>query len=273
MKRLFISLLAVMLFILTALMAECHGAGITVVGELTHEKALEPGGSFEGVILLKNRENTPSEVKIYQTDYLFYSDGKNIYGEPGKDPRSNAPWITITPTRLTVPPGENARISYKITVPGTPGLTGTYWSLIMVEPISAASPESVSPEKGKVKVGLQSNMRYAIQMVTQIGDTGTVEMAFGDKKIITSNKERILQIDQENRGERSVIPHVWAELYEKAGTHVGKFDAGRLRINPRCSGRFRINITDLPKGEYKAIIIVDCGEAHVFGGEYNFQLK
>jgi hypothetical protein len=122
-------------------------------------------------------------------------------------------------------------------------------------------------------MGLQSVLRYGIQMVTNIGDTGKVEIAFTDKKIITSERDRVFQIDMENRGERSVTPNVWAELYEKGGTYVGKFSGGRARVYPQCSARFRIILTDLPKGEYKAITIVDCGEPNVFGGEYNFKLK
>ena len=50
-------------------------AKITIVGGLTHERAVQAGQSYDGSILLHNPGVEPQEVKIYQTDYLFFFDG------------------------------------------------------------------------------------------------------------------------------------------------------------------------------------------------------
>ena len=67
-------------------------AGVSVTSGLTYEKEAQVGETCRGVIQLRNTGEDPQEVKIYQTDYLFFCDGRNIYGEPGKDSRSNADW-------------------------------------------------------------------------------------------------------------------------------------------------------------------------------------
>ena len=59
-------------------------ASVIVSGPLTYEHEATPGTSYTGTIELSNPGKDAEEVRIYQTDYLFYSDGRSIYGEIGK---------------------------------------------------------------------------------------------------------------------------------------------------------------------------------------------
>jgi hypothetical protein len=52
-------------------------AGINVVGDMTQEKNLKPGDTFEGSLSLNNSGTETEDVKVYQTDYLFFADGRN----------------------------------------------------------------------------------------------------------------------------------------------------------------------------------------------------
>ncbi len=251
----------------------CQGrAGISVVGGLTHERSVKPGESRQGIVLIRNSSDEPGEVKIYQKDYLFFSDGKNIYGDPGKDPRSNADWISFSPKRLTIPPGETSRVNYTIKVPEDETAAGTYWSIFMVEGIPKDSPEAAGQEKGKIKVGITTVLRYGIQMVTHIGDTGIRKLKFPDTKLLKEKNEAILQVDLENIGERYLRPSLWTELYDEEGNYIGRFEGGRLRIYPGTSVRYRIDLARVPKGKYKALVVADCGGDDVFGATYTLEL-
>jgi hypothetical protein len=149
-------------------------AGISIEGGLTHEKVSTVGDTYQGEIAIRNQEDTPQELKIYQTDYRFNYEGETIYGEPGKDARSNARWITFSPSRLTIPPKEKAIISYTIIVPGDQPLVGTFWSMLMIEGLPMGSQESaIDKKEKKLSMGITQIMRYAVQVVTHIGDTGT----------------------------------------------------------------------------------------------------
>ena len=248
-------------------------AGVSVTSGLTYEKEAQLGETYQGVIQLRNTGEEPQEVKIYQTDYLFFCDGRNIYGEPGKDIRSNADWITFRPNRLTIPPGGTSQVSYTVKVPYDDTLVGTYWSMFMIEGISSSSPESVRPEKDKIKLGISQIIRFGAQMITQIGDTGTRKLKFLKTRLLKEDKGRILQLDIENTGERLLRPSLWAELYDQKGRSVGKFEGGKARIYPNTSVRFRIGLSQVPKDKYKALVVTDCGGDTLFGATYTLEFQ
>lgn len=260
------------LLLLFILMAIPGYAGITVIGGLTRERNVKTGEKVEGIILLKNTGEEICEVKVYQTEYLFYSDGRNDYGKPGNNPRSNIPWVVVKPLRLTIPSQETASVYYTISIPDDKSLQGTYWSLIMVEPIPGAAPE-VTPEKEKVSVGIQTLIRYAIQIITNIEDTGERKIKFLDKTLLEKDGETLLQIDIENIGTRGISPQVWIELYNSQGIYTGRFEGTKLRIYPTCSVRQKIELTGVPKGKYKGLLVVDNGDEHVFGAQYDLEIK
>jgi len=247
-------------------------ADIGVIGGLTREVTLQPAGSSEGRILLRNSGDEPQEVKVYPTDYLFYADGRVVYAEPGTIPRSSARWITIYPHQVTVPAGGSDSVSYVIQVPEDANLRGTYWSMVMVEPIVPEALELPKPEEGKVQIGIRTVTRYAVQMVVHIGDTGERKLRFAERQLLVQEGTRTLQLDVENVGERRLVPLLWAELYDQQGESIGRFEGGRLRTYPGCSARFRIDLSEVPAGKYKALVVADCGGDEVFGAQYDMEL-
>ncbi|MDQ1329454.1 MAG: hypothetical protein QG641_2744 [Candidatus Poribacteria bacterium] len=258
------------LFLLLPFMAK---ANITIIGSLAHERNVETDKTYQGVILIRNTEQEPQEVKIYQTDYLFFSDGKNIYGTPaGKDPRSNALWIVFSPSRLTIPAKATYPLSYTIKVPDDKTMKGTFWSMLMIEPIPKNSPEAVAPEQEKVNTTITQIIRYGFQIITHIGDTGKRELKFVDTQLLKEQEKRILQVDIENVGERQLKPQVWVEIYDKE-TFMGKFEGGITGIYPSASTRYHLDLSGMPEGEYKALVLADCGGDDVFGCTYTLKLK
>lgn len=247
-------------------------AGVSVTGGLSHEKIVEIGETYQGTILVRNNSDEPQEVKIYQTDYLFFSDGTNIYGEPGKDVRSNADWINFNPTRLIIPPQETGAVNYTIRIPDNKSLIGTYWSIIMVEGIGKDSPEaSTASEEDKTKMSIRQVMRYGIQIVTHIGDSGIRNLKILDQKFIKEKENYLFQLDIENVGERWLRPQVWAELYNQKGSFIGKYISDVLRIFPGTSARYTIGLNDIPSGKYKALLVIDNGDEYVWGLQYNLE--
>ncbi|CAG36692.1 hypothetical protein [Desulfotalea psychrophila] len=259
----------VVLFVL--LLPSLGMARVSIPSGLTYEKDAQVGGSYRGSIQLLNPGEDPQEVKVYQSDYLFYADGSNSYGEPGKDVRSNADWISFSPRRLIIPAGGSVQVAYIVDVPSDQVLTGTYWSLLLVEGISASSPEAGNGAKGVISVGIQQIMRYGLQMITNIGNTGTHSLKFVKTKILKTDGKRILQIDLENTGERWLRPILWTELYDEKNNSVGKFEGEQLRIYPTTSARFKIDLSQVPKGTYKALVVADAGGDDMFGANYTLK--
>lgn len=263
--------LVIFLFLIGVNLAPSARAGTVVVGNLARKTTIKPGDAFEGVIFVKNTGAEASEAQIRQTDYSFQADGSNDYGQPGTLPRSNADWITVTPTRVKLAPGETVPVRYKGRAPSGPKLQGTFWSMIMVEP-NSAPPITPAGTVDKISVGLQTAVRFGVQIITEIGQAGTRSLTIRDKGILQAEGQRTLHLDIANDGERLLVPLTTVELFDAQGASIGRFDAGRTSIFPTCSVRARVNLTDVPSGKYTAMVLLDSGDAQVLGAQYDLVL-
>ncbi|NNE69999.1 MAG: hypothetical protein HKN29_06500 [Rhodothermales bacterium] len=252
-------------------------AQVSVRSDLSDDREVTPGSTYEGVIQVANDTDEIQEAKIYQTDYRFYSDGSNIYGDPGQDERSNANWMRVSAPTITLPPHSTGTITYSVTVPemlgGTP-LEGSYWSMIMVEAVPKESPEStINPETGEPEYALLQIMRYGVQVATHISGTGKSEIALPE-----SGLERLdggvvaLRVIIENGGSRMIRPEIWVELYGEDGSAVGRRDGVQSRIYPGTSINQQIRLGELEPGKYRALVILDGGGDEVYGAEYTLAL-
>ncbi|HET6566508.1 MAG TPA: hypothetical protein VFG50_01000, partial [Rhodothermales bacterium] len=86
-----------LLFFTLCLWVRAADAQVAVVSGLSEEHTAQPGETYQGAIQVRNQTAESQEVRVYQTDYLFYADGTNVYGAPGSTRRSNASWITYNP--------------------------------------------------------------------------------------------------------------------------------------------------------------------------------
>lgn len=259
--------------VLTCLTASAAGARVSVIGGLTHEKKAGPGEVYEGSIIVKNKDDRPQEIRIYQTDYLYYFDGTNDYGPPGKLERSNADWLSFSPHRIIIPSKSIAKINYTLRVPSDPNLGGTYWSMLMIEKIPKSSPLSSQAEDIKPQVGITQIVRYAIQMTTHIGDSGERRLKFIETKLLKETERRLLQVDIENTGQRWLRSYLWTELYDDTGRYIGRFEGGRKRIHPGTSIRYKVDLSNVPEGMYEALVVADCGGDYVFGANHTLKFE
>ena len=250
------------------------GAQVSVIGELSQDKDVRPGETYDGIITVRNDTDVPQDAKIYPTDYLFRFDGTNDYGSPGSHTRSNAKWVTFSPSYLTIPPLSTMTVNYTVTVPaaadGKP-LVGTYWSMLMVEGIPKTSPEA-SGAKKKDEMGIMQTIRYGIQVASTITQTGAKKINFIDTKLITPEKgRRVLQVDIENTGEIGMRPEVYVELFDQQGVSRGKYFGTRNRLYPGTSVRQNIDLSAVQQGTYKALVVVDAGGEDIFGAQYTLK--
>jgi hypothetical protein len=251
-----------------------NAAQATIVGGLTRQQIAAAGQTYSDSILIRNDVNEPQEYKLYQTDYVFNFKGENHYSQPaGQHPRSNADWIELSQHQVIVAPGQEVKINYTANVPNEPNLVGTYWSMIMIEAIPTTSPESsLAKEVPETQLSLRQVVRYGIQMITHIGDTGQRQLKFLDTKVVKDSEKRELQVDIENTGQRWLRPFLWAELYDNSGNYVGRFEAQKRRIYPTTSVRYRVDLTDLADGQYNALVVADSGDDNIFGANYSLKL-
>jgi len=243
-------------------------AQVGIVNGLTQERVCKPGEAFQSFIAIRNYGPTPEDARIYQTDYSFTYDGKSYYDPPGKAGRSNAAWITPGHKQLTIAGSSQVDLRYTTKVPDDANLIGTYWSVIMVEVLPkapAAQPDAAKKEPG---LGISQVIRYAVQIVTHIGDTGSRKLKFIQTELLQDKAQKTFHVDVENIGERWVRPYASLEVYNQKGELTGKYQGERLRIFPGTSVRFKFDVSHVAEGKYRALVVLDNKDSYVFGAQY-----
>jgi hypothetical protein len=252
-----------------ALLIPLSGADgqVSVLGELSRDRTAGPGETYQGTIEIVNGSKEAEDVKVYLTDYRCQADGSNEYGDPGLLPRSNAKWIEFSPRQFSVPPGDKGIINYIVRVPQGDTLSGSYWSMLMIEPVV-----KVDPKAFKGQFGIFTVLRYGIQMITNLNDTGTRNFKFSNIKLEKDSADYQIRFDAENNGQRWLKANLWVELWDKDGKQVGKFEGKELHPLPGNSSRQGIRISKIMPGAYKALLVADCGGEDVFGMNLNLEI-
>ncbi len=244
-------------------------ADVTVVGSLTREATLSVGQTHGGTIVLRNNTDAPLDVLVYVRDYAFAAGGSNQFPPAGSLPRSNAPWLSFSPEQATIPADATTSVAWRVEVPGSDELVGTYWSVLLVEPMTdrfdPAQPDSDS------MVTVNTIFRTAVQIITTV-DGGAVDLGFAGTRLTADGGQTALAVDVGNIGDRWVQPVVWAELYDDRGSSLGRFTAGRRRLYPGTSARWFVDLSDVPAATYTALIVADDGSDNLFGTQLTLDL-
>ena len=264
----FIRCLILSLTVILMLVPGLH-AQIVVAGGLTHERTAAAGQRYDGEIMLRNEGEAVQEARLYLTDYRFTSDGRSFYEPPGTNPRSSAAWLEMANEYVTIPPRQQMIVDYTVHVPEDDSLAGTYWCLLMVEAVPPIEPQA----EVKSGMAIRTKIRYGIQIVTQIGGSGRGELIFHKPDLIRQESGTALQVDLENIGEKMLRPEVWLELYDEKGAKLGPFTDRIMRTYPNTSVRYRLDLSEVGPGSYKAVMIADCGEDDLFGVNFTLQIE
>lgn len=263
----------VFMLCLLMLTTTAYAANIDVLGDLLKEGTAQPGGKVEGQIAISNTSDVAQQIRIYQTDYSPTPDKKNTYADPGSTPRSNSSWITFSPKEMTIPPKSKAPVYYTVQVPDKTDLTGSYWSMLMVEPVAEEVLKPPAAGETKAQVGMRTKFRYAVEILTHIGDTGTREIKFANRQATVKDGKAVLLLDIQNTGERWLRPTLRAEIYDANGVSVGRFEGPRGQLLPSCLSRREIELGGIKAGKYKALVVVDNGDQYVWGAQYDLELQ
>lgn len=248
-------------------------ASVNVTGNFVQTHQLSPGGTASGTIVVENGGGNPESVRVYKTNFLYSADGTTRFDDTGPIPRSNMKWIVLDRDQLDLPPGGTATVAYTVTAPDSPGFRGSYWSMIMVEPIS---PQELAPrEKTEetLSMSIKTVTRQAVQIITEVGGEATGSMRFGQMKLTKGEEGLLLAVEFIGEGERILRLRPWIEIYDGNQGLVGKFSGDPFGLHPGCSKLGQIPIPALPKGKYTALIVADCKAGDVFGAQTELIIK
>ena len=279
-KQYSVSMFSIMiLIILTMIIINSQvRAQVKLMGAMTHQYQIKADNCYQGWIRLVNTGHKIQRVKLYQTDYRFEADGHSYYEKPGTCNRSNAGWINLSQNIVRVPPGKKIRVYDEVNVPNQRDLTGTYWSMIMVEPLpipgQSLMNNSTKPEE---MLEVKQAFRYGLQIVTNVEQTNVTKIRIKNTELIYDSRHDQYRVEMElhNQGQYWIIPKVWIKLYQnKDSKEFGPFYGQQLRLYPKTSVTQKIVLKDLNPGSYSAILVVDNkDDVNVFARNYVFKIK
>lgn len=243
-------------------------ASLVITNGLTHEFSVSEGDTLTGAIIVSNTSEKPEAFIVFQRDYYINHAGESNYPEAGTTDRSNASWIDYSPDQYVLQPGESTNIDYRVIVPDTADLKGTYWSVILVEgtkmPMAMANQGIVT---------INSIIRYAVQVICNFEETGTRDIEFINVELKKVDERQMLDVDLINSGDFMLRPLVSIELFDEQGESIGIFNSTRRRVFPKTSRRFEIDLSGIKPGSFQSLLLADCSEENVFGTNLTLEIK
>jgi len=217
------------------------------------------GATMTGTVHLFNPQPNPIRIRVYQADFTYNANDEHFYVEPGKYHRSNAEWIRFT-SHHTIPANQNLHVPFTIGIPNQRNLVGTYWSVLFFE-----EDIDIIPRADEWTVSL----RYAIQIVNTIENTGSIDLTFRDVSFTRDSMSLVIH----NTGTLLIDAVFRVDIFDTRTELVARYTFERNRVYPELERRFSFPIQHLMRGNYYAVIVVDCGENRIFGHQVTFMVN
>ncbi len=234
-------------------------ASVIISNGLTHNLDVSSKSIKEGKVLLKNIGEKPQAIKVYFNDLTSDCKGKIDYVKAGENLRSLYPYVNVNNTDYTLQPGEEYELSYRIDLTKNEFDNGSLWVLLMVEVVDPVS--KTTTEQG-FEIG--SKIRYAVQLIANIGQKNAEAISFSNVKIAKDiNELRVLEASIENGGRFMAIPNVNIQIFDEKGLKVKDLSVPSKKIYPQNCQSFSLPLADLPKGKYQAVLLAEYLEESI----------
>ncbi|HCN51629.1 MAG TPA: hypothetical protein DIT10_21515 [Chryseobacterium sp.] len=245
-------------------------AGIVVLNGLTHSYKIENGKVYKGKIAIENTSSTPQNVKLFLQDFTYHADGTLNYTELHTNNRTNGNWIKLNTNLVMLKGKEKTEVFYEITVPNQALDPGSYWSVIIVEPV-----DDIKPSDNKPGVNITSVVRYAIQVITDIEtEKAKPDLKFENVKVEKEEGKKTVKIAIANNGNLYCRPTASIEIYNrKTGKKIGIFSSLTMGLLPTTSKTFPIEISKVPPDQYTATIMATDEEENAFAINVELEVK
>lgn len=236
--------------------------------DLSFHTDAKPGEAIQGKLVIVNERDVAEKVELKPVDYSFNANGEHFYEEQANLLRSSARWIELPSSQIEIPPKSTAEVLYTIHVPQNKTLKGTYWNVILIEPVDPL-PVLTQPEKDQFQ--LKVKVRYAYHVVVNLGN-GDASLKIASRNMQQQDGKRLYQLDVVNNGELFLNPKLILKTYDENGRLVATISDQEQRIYPQTSVRYTLDLSDLKPSSYTGFLLLDNGDQHIFGDRIEFQI-
>lgn len=258
------------LFLILILPFSFAKSNIVILNGLSHQYKVKNGQNYRGKISIENTGNQPQTVKLFMQDFSYQANGSILYTAPNTNSKTNSEWVKINTNLISLKPKQKTEVLYEINTPNENIEAGSYWSVIIVEPV-----DNIKPSDEKQGVNITSVVRYAIQIITDIdSEKAKPDLKFQEMKIEKENKRQFVKIAIVNQGNLYCKPTVAIEIYNKKnGDKIANFASQAMGLLPETSKLFYIDISSVPPERYNAVLIATDEEDNAFALNVELEVK
>lgn len=243
-------------------------ASVVIVNGLTHTHSLaDASSSTQGTIRIKNEGSKESRILIYRQDMVPECNKSASYPDANSHVRSLGNGLSTNVDEKVLSANEEYDIRYLINLEKDKSKAGTYWEVIMVEVADPIREET----KGGVQIN--SKIRYAIQVVVDVGSFEAPKISFEnvvfDK---VSAKNSFLKVKLKNESAFGARTSVILEIYDSQGNKLKTTAPDSRMLYPGYCSTYEIPVNDLLSGKYDCVIVADTGK-DLFGSNISVQVE
>lgn len=219
------------------------------------------GQAKYGEIIVENSTPEIRRMTLYLEDwqYLPAADGSKEFLPANTTPLSCAPWISFSPSEVSLPPFSKQKISYAVKVPNDAKDGGHYATLFFENNF------------GKFETS-QQEMRATMGIVVRIATLFYVEVEGTVKRTArvdslavkegSDPKTSLIQLDFYNTGNVDITCGGTFHIMNKEGLVVSRGEFNNVYTFPDKSAKLSATYKDsLPKGIYDLVLTLDLGKA------------
>lgn len=234
-------------------------SNVIVINGLTHSFSGVSGQTFQGQIVLANISNDEQRVTFGLREAIYNCEEGRVFVENAEHQNSSTNWFESSMTDKTLAPKEKYIFKYSITIPNDHTLNGSYWTTLMV------NVESPIKEEVANNIGLDTKIRYAIRLLTDVNLKDEVALDFKGIDIKPNQVNRKKQLDIQVTNESIFIENVKLalEVYDTYGNKVLEGETKRSKVFPKVCRAFSIDVSSLPVGNYQCIVLADSRDEFI----------
>jgi len=254
MKAYFLTILSTILAI-----SNCFSS-VTILNGLSHLYSGNSGDIIEGEIVLLNSSDKNQRVSFYLNDAVFSCEKGREFKADFSHSSSSTDWFNGEVTEKVIAPREKYVFKFSLEIPNDPSLHGSYWTILMV---SVDNP--IREEQLESNIGLDTKIRYAVGLLTQVNKLDEVDLDFKKMELIKSPNpgQKTLSIQMKNLGKFIETVSITLEIYNKDGEKVKELRTDRNLVFPNSCKTYDINLSTIPSGDYDCVIIADSRESFI----------
>ena len=243
-------------------------SNVVVINGLTHVYSGSSGETIKGEVILLNSSEDEQRVTFDLSEAIFSCTSDRIFSKDNSHDQSSTNWFEGNLMERILAPKEKYVYRFNIAIPNNEELKGSFWSMLMV------NIEKPIRKETKGNIGIDTKVRYAIGLLTNVNSYEEINLEFEDinlkEDINTAKKELEVKILNESlfvEGTRLSL-----EVYNKDGVKVHEAVTGRNMVFPGFCKNYKIDISELKKGEYECVLLADSRE-EFFGTNISLTIK